>query len=125
VDIERPERVGDLNWSEPQARDFVDMMAGLWIELLGRLETDLPVSRSEDSVSVRSAVALEVPSNPMKFEAIEEYLRDFVFGHSMYRASGVRGVCQWCGNCAGGRCGASRFRSQPECRRLASVSGRD
>jgi glutamate/tyrosine decarboxylase-like PLP-dependent enzyme len=84
VNIERPEPVGDLNWSESQARAIVDMMAGLWIELLGRLETDLPVSRGEDSRSVRSAVALEVPSDPMELKAIEEYLRDFVFGHSMY-----------------------------------------
>jgi aromatic-L-amino-acid decarboxylase len=84
VSIQRPERVSDLNWSESQAREFVGMAAGIWTELVDRLERDLPVARGEDSKSVRTAIALDVPSHPLDLEAIEEYLRDFVFSHSMY-----------------------------------------
>ncbi|MFZ0014838.1 MAG: pyridoxal-dependent decarboxylase [Acidimicrobiia bacterium] len=82
--MQRPERVGDLNWSETQARDFVEMTAGIWTELVDRLEVDLPVARGEDSKSVRTAIALDVPSQPLDLETIEKYLREFVFEHSMY-----------------------------------------
>lgn len=84
MDNHRPEPIDDLNWSGSQARDFLDMMSGIWIELIDRLETDLPVARAEDSKSVRSAIGLDIPSGPMDLAAIEEYLRDFAFRHSMY-----------------------------------------
>ena len=82
--IKRPDRMGDLDWSESQAREFVDMTVGIWTDLIARLQDDLPVAREIDSSSVRSAVAIDVPSKPMDLEAIEDYLRDLVFEQSMY-----------------------------------------
>ena len=52
--------------------------------MIERLGADLPVSRAENSDSVRSAIGLDVPSSPMDLDAIEEHLREFVFHHSMY-----------------------------------------
>ena len=82
--MERPDPFSDLNWSGSQAREFVDMAAEIWTELVDRLGRDLPVARGEDSKSVRAAIAIEVPSSPLPLDEIEQYLRNFAFEHSMY-----------------------------------------
>lgn len=60
--IERPAAVGDFNRSESQAREFLDMVSGLWLELIDRmfdLEFDgkvYPSNAVVDGFAIRSCI---------------------------------------------------------------------
>ena len=61
---DRPALVPDLAWEPTRARAFGAAVLDLWTELLERLR-ELPVSRELAPADVASALALEVPEEPM------------------------------------------------------------
>jgi aromatic-L-amino-acid/L-tryptophan decarboxylase len=78
-----PEPFRDLDWDSARARAFADGATDIWEELLRSLPT-LPVSRRVTEAEVHSAVALDVPVEPMPQDELLTYLRDVVLEHSMY-----------------------------------------
>lgn len=78
-----PEPFRDLDWDPERSGAFTDRAADLYAELLGRLR-ELPVNRGRTAEEVRSAVAIDVPEEPMPDAELFAYLRDVVFEHSMY-----------------------------------------
>jgi aromatic-L-amino-acid decarboxylase len=80
---DRPEPRRELDWDPRRARAFTDGAADLFEELLERLP-DLPVTNRVTVEDVRSALAIEVPEDPMPQDDLLAYLRDMVFEHSMY-----------------------------------------
>lgn len=78
-----PDPFGELDWEPERARAFTDRAAGLYEELLRRLR-DLPVTHGRSAEEVRSAVAIDVPEEPMPDEDLFAYLREVALEHSMY-----------------------------------------
>ena len=58
-------------------------MLELWTELIDRL-ADLPVSRELPPAHVASAVALQVPEEPMQPDALLAHLRELTFEQSVF-----------------------------------------
>ncbi|MCI4354662.1 MAG: pyridoxal-dependent decarboxylase [Thermoplasmata archaeon] len=79
----RPEPVRDLAWEPKRGREFADQAVELWQEVLERLP-GMPVGRLLPSESVRDAVAIPVPNEPMPDDELFAYLRGVVFDQSMY-----------------------------------------
>jgi len=79
----RPEPVRDLAWEPKRGREFADQAVDLWQEFLEQLP-GLPVGRLLPSESVRDAVAIPIPDEPMPDDELFAYLRSVVFDHSMY-----------------------------------------
>jgi glutamate/tyrosine decarboxylase-like PLP-dependent enzyme len=79
----KPEPVRDLDWEPSQAREIGERALDLWEELLTRLR-DLPVSRYQGVETVRDAVSLEVPEEPMPLDELFGHLREVVLERSMY-----------------------------------------
>ena len=75
--------VPDLAWEPTRARAFGAAVLDLWTELLERLR-ELPVSRELAPADVASALALEVPEEPMEPEALLAHLRELVFEQSVH-----------------------------------------
>ena len=80
---DRPAAVRDLAWEPTRARAFGAAVLDLWTELLERLR-ELPVSRELAPADVASALALEVPEEPMEPDALLAHLRELVFEQSAY-----------------------------------------
>jgi glutamate/tyrosine decarboxylase-like PLP-dependent enzyme len=80
----RPVPEPALDWTAAQARALGEEALDIWIELLERLHTDLPVARSRSAAEVRAAVSLDVPDRPMPMDELVAYLRRVVFDESMY-----------------------------------------
>jgi aromatic-L-amino-acid decarboxylase len=79
----KPEPFRDLDWEPKQARELGERALDIWEELLERLR-DLPVTRFEGAGSVRDAVTLDIPEEPMPLDELVEHLRDVVLEHSTY-----------------------------------------
>src|ERR687891_2564768 len=79
----KPEPVPDLDWEPKRARELGEAALDIWQELLEGIR-DLPVSRYEGVDTVREAVALDVPEEPMPVEDLVGYLRSVALDHSMY-----------------------------------------
>lgn len=80
---DRPAPVRDLDWDPDRAAAFVDRAADLYGEFLTRLR-DLPITRGRPAAEVQTAVAIEVPEDPMPDERLFAYVRDVVFERSTY-----------------------------------------
>ena len=80
---DRPAPVPDLAWEPTRAKAFGAAVLDLWTELLERLR-ELPVSRELAPADVASALALEVPEEPMEPDALLAHLRELVFEQSVY-----------------------------------------
>jgi aromatic-L-amino-acid decarboxylase len=80
---EKPAPFRELDWDEARARAFAERIVDVWIELLGTLR-ERPVSpphlRRE---TVREAVVIEVPDEPMPVDELVAHLREAVLDHSL------------------------------------------
>ena len=80
---ERPAPVTDLAWGPDAAADLGARVVSLWTELIARLPS-LPVARECTPAAVASAVALDVPEEPMTTDDLVAHLRELTFEQSVY-----------------------------------------
>lgn len=78
-----PAPVPDLDWAPERAGRLGRQTVALWEEWLAALP-GLPVARREREAAVRSAVARDIPEEPLSEEELLACLRGFVLEHSMY-----------------------------------------
>jgi aromatic-L-amino-acid decarboxylase len=83
VSFVEPRPFPDLDWDPKRARELGEAALDVWQELLERLP-DLPVSRYQGVDTVRDAVALPIPEDPMPVEDLVAHLREVVLERSMY-----------------------------------------
>ncbi len=79
----RPDPVKELDWSGERARELGEAVVGLWAELVERLP-ELPVNRDFESGSVKEALQLSVPEEPLGHDELVARLRELAFEQSMY-----------------------------------------
>jgi aromatic-L-amino-acid/L-tryptophan decarboxylase len=81
--MDAPPPVRDLDWSPERAREFADELVGVWTELLESLRDGPVVPADITQATVRDAVALDVPDEPMPDRDLVEYLRRAVLDFSL------------------------------------------
>lgn len=82
----RPQPVPDLDWPPERARTFGDGVLEIYTSLLADLPTG-PVTPRVTTASVREAVAIDVPDEPLGDEELLAYLQTIV-DHSLRPGSG-------------------------------------
>jgi aromatic-L-amino-acid/L-tryptophan decarboxylase len=85
--MERPEPVQDLAWDPERGRAFGAAVNDLWAAYLEALP-ELPVGRDQTPATVRSAVALPVPDEPLSETDLLAHLRELTLARSTQTAHG-------------------------------------
>jgi glutamate/tyrosine decarboxylase-like PLP-dependent enzyme len=78
-----PPPVPDLDWDPDRAAAFAGRAVDLWKEYLERLPS-LPISRGRPAEEVRSAVAMDIPDDPMPDDELFAFLRAALLEWSVY-----------------------------------------
>ena len=81
--MDRPLPVRDLDWDAERAKAFADEIVGVWIELLESLHDGPVVPPALTQETVRDAVALDVPDEPMAADELVAHLREAVLDYSL------------------------------------------
>ncbi len=80
---EKPAPYRELDWDPERARTFADAIVGVWTELLESFRDGPVVPPHLTRESVREAVALDVPEEPMPADELVAHLREAVLDYSL------------------------------------------